>query len=359
MQAQVLQIRSITRIRRSQSLPVPGNVRVHLGQKVYTGDLLAEADISSSQVTVDVTRALGLSSYEDAESLIDRKAGEKLDEKDIIAETGGMFSKVIRTPAPGTIVSIQKGVVQIETGVRHLALEANYPGTVTEIRKNQKIYVEDNGSLIQAVWGNGRVAAGPLSTAGESHQSALSPNSFGIENRGTIVVGGLCVDEATLNQAAALPIGGLILGSMPSRLIAAAEKQSYPVILTDGFGLMGMNELAFRLLSTNTGRETTINACRMDLRNGIRPEVFIPLPVDAQPVNEFGEYKAGQLVRENAYPHAGQIGMIEKISTASVLLPSGLRAAAAEVKFNQEKRIVPLANLEVISIESEVSAETK
>jgi len=89
MQAQVLQIRSITHIRRSQSLPVPGNVRVHLGQNVFTGDLLAEVDIPTSHVSVDVVRALGLSSVAEAEELIKWKVGETLEEKEIIAETGG------------------------------------------------------------------------------------------------------------------------------------------------------------------------------------------------------------------------------------------------------------------------------
>ena len=112
-------------------------------------------------------------------------------------------------------------------------------------------------------------------------------------------------------------------------------------------------------VSTSHGRETTVNAVQLDLENGIHPEAFIYLPVEAQPVNEFCEFQAGQWVRLTAYPYAGQTGTIEKISPASALLPSGLRAQAAEVKLGQEKRIIPLANLEVISIESEVSAETK
>lgn len=358
MHAQVVQIRSITRIHRSQSLPVPGTVRVHLGQKVITGELLAEANVASSHVAVDVTRALGLSSADDAADLIQRKVGEHLEEKDIIAETGGLFSRVIRTPAPGIIVAIQKGVVHIQTGTNHLQLEARLPGTVIEIYKNQRISIEGNGSLIQAVWGNGKVASGPLVAAVQEPRSALTPNSFGIEMRGEIVIGGSCVDETTLVQAASMPIGGLILGSMPSRLISAAEEQPYPVVLIDGFGLQGMNELAFRLLSTSGGREASVNAGKTDWRYGTRPEVFISLPVEAEPMMGYMDYRVGQLVRATTYPHAGEIGRIEKISKTTVLLPSGLRAAAAEVKFNQENRIVPLANLEVISIESEVSAET-
>ena len=97
MQAQVLNIRPIARIRRSHRLPVPGNVLVRPGQKVSSGDLLAEVDLPIAQATVDVVRALGLSSPQEAEQLIQHKAGERLEEKDIIAETGGLFSRVIRT----------------------------------------------------------------------------------------------------------------------------------------------------------------------------------------------------------------------------------------------------------------------
>jgi len=75
---------------------------------------------------------------------------------------------------------------------------------------------------------------------------------------------------------------------------------------------MGMNAFAYRLLSTNHGREVTVNAVQSDMRKGIRPEVFIPLPVEAQPANEFREFKPGDWVRVTAYPYAGQIGQLEK-----------------------------------------------
>lgn len=358
MQAQVLQIRSITHIRRSQSLPVPGNVRVHLGQNVFTGDLLAEVDIPTSHVSVDVVRSLGLSSAAEAEELIKWKVGETLEEKEIIAETGGMFSRLIRTPAPGKIISIEKGVVLIETGKRHETLTARFPGTITTIQKNQRISIEASGSLVQGVWGNEENAMGLLVNLVNAPDGALSPSSFGLEARGTIGLGGICVDEATFQQAASLPVAGLILGSMPARLIPAARKMPFPILVTDGFGLMGMNAFAYRLLSTNHGREVTVNAVQPDMRKGIRPEVFIPLPVEAQPANEFREFKPGDWVRVTAYPYAGQTGQLENITSGTMVLSSGLRAQAAHVKLNQENCTVPLANLEVISIESEVSAET-
>lgn len=359
MQAQVLNIRPVARIRRSHRLPVPGNVLVRPGQNVSSGDLLAEVDLPIAQVTVDVVRALGLASPQEAEQLIQHKVGERLEEKDIIAETGGLFSRVIRTPAPGLILSINDGSVLIETQTRHIALEARLPGLVTEIKKNQRIVIESNGALIQGTWGNGKVGSGLLVNKCDTRDSALTPANLGLDMRNSILVAGTCTDEATLNQAAQVLIAGLIIGSLPSRLIAAAEKQPFPILVTDGFGLMGINEIAYQLLSTNEGRETSISAVPMDARKGIRPEIVIALPVEGQSFDEAREYAPGQTVRVNAYPYAGETGIMEKVFTANVLLPSGLRAPAAEVRINQVKKLIPLVNLEVISIESELSAETK
>jgi len=359
MQAQVLDIRPIARFRRSHSLPVAGNVLVRPGQNVSSGDLLAEVDIPVSQVTVDVVRTLGLASSQEAEELIQHKVGERLEDRDIIAETGGLFSRVIRTPAPGLILSIQDGKVMIETKTRHVALEARIPGTVAEVQRNRKIIIEGNGTLIQGAWGNGKIGRGPLVNKVSGREAALNPSNLAIEARGGIVLAGSCVDALTLDQAAEAHIAGLIVGSIPSRLIPAAESQPYPILVTDGFGLMGMNQLAYQLLSTNLGREASISALPMDQRKGTRPEVVIALPVDGQIFDGICEYKPGQMVHINAYPYAGQTGIIEKVSPANALLPSGLRAPAAEVRIDQVRKVIPLANLEVISIESELSAETQ
>ncbi len=358
MQAQVLDIRPIAKFRRSHSLPVPGNVLVRQGQSVSTSDILAEVDIPVSQVTVDIVRALGLSSKQEAEELIQHKVGERLEEKDIIAETGGLFSRVIRTPAPGLILAIQDGCVMIETKTRHVALEARIPGLVVEIQRNRKIVIEGVGTLIQGAWGNDKVGYGPLVNKASEREAALVGDAFAIDVRGSIVLAGTVLDSTILEQAAAAGIAGLIAGSIPSRLIPAAQAQPYPILVTDGFGIMGMNQLAYQLLSTNEGRDAAINATPMNQRKGVRPEVVIPLPVDGQMFDGFCEYQAGQMVHINAYPFAGQTGIIEKVSLSNTLLPSGLRAPAAEVRIDQVKKVIPLANLEVISIETELSAET-
>lgn len=359
MQAQITQNRPLANFRRSQELPVAGTILVRTGQKISVGDPLAEAVLPTGHALVDVTRSLGLETAKQAEELIDRKIGEQLGEKDIIAETGGMFSNVIRTPAPGTIISIHNGVVLIETRSETVKLNAQVPGTVVDIIGNRKIVIEINGALVQGIWGNGKMGRGPLVNRAETPDAALVSGSLDMAARGAVVMAGYCNDENVLDLAAHLPVAGLILGGMPARMIAAARNQPYPILLLEGFGLLPINPAAFALLRTNTNREISINACDSDPFTGTHPEAVIALPADGEPLKEQVEYTAGQLVRVTAYPYFGQTGMIEKVLPGNTLLVSGLRAQAAQVRFIDESRIIPLSNLEIISFETQVSTETE
>lgn len=359
MQAQITQVRPLATFRRSQSLPVAGTILVRQGQRVSVGDPLAEAVVPTRHALVDVTRALGLASVKEAEELIDRKIGEKLGEKDIIAETGGTFSKVIRTPAPGTILSIQNGVVLIETEARTVQLTAQFPGVVAQIGGNRQIVLEVSGALVQGVWGNGKAGRGPLVNRAETPDAALASPGLDMAARGAVVMAGYCVDETVFDLAAHLPVAGLILAGMPARMIEAARTQPYPILLLEGFGTPSINLPAYTLLRTNLNREISINACEADRFTGVRPEAVIALPVDGEPLKDQVDYEAGQQVKVTAYPYCGQTGTIEKLLPGSTLLPSGLRAAAAQVKFTEESRIIPLSNLDVISFEPQVSGETE
>ena len=60
-------------------------------------------------------------------------------------------------------------------------------------------------------------------------------------------------------------------------------------------------------------------------------------------------FAVGQQVRTRRSPHAGMIGTISVLPSGLSLLPSGLRAPAAEVKLeNGESVLLPLVNLEVV-----------
>jgi hypothetical protein len=112
-----------------------------------------------------------------------------------------------------------------------------------------------------------------------------------------------------------------------------------------------MNSAAYKLLSTNAKREITVNAEVYDRYTGARPEIIIPLPTSSDPPmpNETETFAVGQQVKMRRPPAMGMIGSIVAIKPGLTVLPSGLRAQAAEVKLeNNEMVIVPLINMEVV-----------
>jgi hypothetical protein len=169
--------------------------------------------------------------------------------------------------------------------------------------------------------------------------------------RGSVILGGQVRDVETLKAAAELPVRGLILSSMPSSLLQVAYQMRFPIMVTEGFGAIPMNSAAFKLLTTNNKREATVNAEHFDRYTGSRPEVIIPLPISSEPdePTPYESFGAGQQVRMRRPPNAGMIGTISNLLPGLSLLPSGLRAPAADVKLeNGENVTVPLVNLELV-----------
>ena len=144
---------------------------------------------------------------------------------------------------------------------------------------------------------------------------------------------------------------GLIVGTLFPSLISVAREMRYPIVLTEGFGMLPMNAAAYRLITTNAKREVTLNAEAFDRYSGARPEIIIPLPASTPPAvpHDVEVFAPGQTVRLRRQPAAGQIGTITNLHGGLAGFPSGLRAAAAEVKLeNGEQMLIPLVNLEVV-----------
>lgn len=351
MYPQMTQIHPLTLIRRNRLLPVPGEVSVRPGQKVNPTDVVAEASIPSRHYLVDVSRVLGARTTADAEKLIIRKSGDVLEKNDIIAETGGMFSRVIRTPGPGRIVSIHKGRVLIEAESEQVTVMAGLAGKVSQVIADRGVAIETFGALVQGVWGNSRIGYGPLMVDEASVEGELLSSALGVTARGTVILAGTCSTEEILQMAVDVEIGGLILGSMSSQLVPSAQVVHFPVILLNGFGTAGLDEISRRILVTNAGREVSINAMKWNRLTGDRPEIYIPLPTEGQPYETESTFSVGQKVRVHSGAYAGRIGKIDQILPGLTPLPNGLRARAAKVRFDQRSgEIFPLVNLDVVQL---------
>lgn len=350
MLAPVHHIIGLTSIVRERLLPASGTVIARLNQKVGPADVIAEMDWAREHVLLDVARILG-ETPNAADRLIKCKINDRLAAKAVIAVGRGVFQRSVRAPREGRVVAVGGGQVLMESGESKIELRAGIPGTVIEIIPNRGALIQTSGALVQGIWGNSRIDSGTLVNIAEKPDGVLTSARLDVSLRGAILLACIVKDAETLQTAADLPIRGLILSSLSPSLIQTAREMRYPIIVLDGFGSLPMNSAAFKLLSTNAKRDVTINAEGYDRYTGARPEVIIPLPIasDPPPLHEVETFAVGLQVRMRRPPAFGMIGSIVMVKPGLTLLPSGLRAHAAEVKLESgETVLVPLVNLEVV-----------
>ena len=350
MQAPVNHIIGLTSIVRERLLPVSGTVLVRLNQKVSPNDVIAETNWAREHVLLDVAGALRVNPNV-ADRLVKYKVDDRVVASAEVAVGKGLFPRSVRAPREGRVVAVGGGQVLLEVGETKVELRAGIPGTIIEIIPNRGAIIQTAGSLIQGVWGNGRIDSGLLVNIAEKPDGVLTIARLDVSLRGSILLAGMVKDAETLQAAAELPVRGLILSSLYPSLIQQAREMRYPIMVTDGFGPLPMNSAAYKLLSTNAKREVTVNAEVYDRYTGARPEIIIPLPISSSPpaLREAETFAPGLQVRMRRPPAMGMIGLIVAIKPGLTLLPSGLRAQAADVKLeNDEMVVVPLVNLEVV-----------
>lgn len=340
---------ALTNIRRARILPVRGQVHVRQHQKVGAADVIASGNPGNEHLLLDVRRALNIRTAEQLEDALQCKAGDRVKKEDILAESGGMFRRVVRSPVNGQVVAIIAGQIFIEAQSQSIEVFAGVAGTVIDVIPERGAILETDGALVQGVWGNGKANQGMLLAPAQSPEEAVGRQTLDMSMRGAVLLAGWCEDPETFKIGAELPLRGLILGSMTADLIQAAQSVDYPVIVLDGFGAFPMNNQAYKTLASNEKRDVCLNASPWDAFTGERPEVVIPLPADGEPAVEVSEIKAGKIVRVVNMPFLGKIGVVVETPVAPATLPNGLRALAAIVRLeNSELVSIPLANLDVL-----------
>jgi len=350
MLTSITHILPLAQIRRQRFLPVAGTVLVRAGQEVKADEVIARADINPEHISLNVERGLGVPKNKVADYL-KRDIGDDIPEGGVIASRSGVITRDIRAPRAGKLVAVGGGQVLLQVSNRPYELLAGIPGTVLEVKADMGAVIQTAGAWIQGVWGNGRLSVGALHMVAEGSDQSLTSEQLDPTLTGKILLASYCGEQRALELGVELQLKGLILGGLATRLLPVAARAPYPIMVVDGFGKIPMNMAAYKLLSTNVKRETTLNAMVFNQFLGERPEVIIPLKSvenPPMPIN-ISQLKTSDRVRIIRAPFQGAVGTVNAILPGLTRFPSGLQVEATEVLLESgEKAVVPLANIEVL-----------
>jgi hypothetical protein len=339
---------ALTKIRRRRIFSGDGDILVKVGQKVSPTDIIAYTYPNQKFVILNIRKLLNLNNNEEARRAINLKVGDQLKSGEIIAGSQNVFSKAVQAPADSEVFAISGSQVVLRIQNDPEPLYAGFEAIVIELLPEQGVILENNGVLVQGVWGNQKIGSGLLVSVIESPEQELKRSQLEVKLKGSILLGGYCKDPEILKLTSELALKGLILTGIHPDLIQDIYKLQIPVILLEGFAPSPMNLRAFNLLKSNEKRETTINAV---YKKGMdeKPEIIIPVGAEGELPSGHIILKPGLVVRVNSGLHKGRAANIESIIKGTLNLENGIKTNCALINFSDEEQArIPLANLDIL-----------
>lgn len=336
-----------TRIERRRLLPVPGTVRVHVGDRVQPRDIVAEAQVAGPLCVLDVARELGISARAADRAI--RVAPNEQVALDALLASSRLGRRQLRAPFAGTVQGIEDGCILLRGEPELLTVSAYIPGQVVEIYPHRGVAIRTYGALVRGIWGAGEETEGPLVVMTEQPDQPLTWEKVGLRYRGTILVGGMIEDPRVLYRASQFRLHGLVVGSILPSLRPICERLALPLLITEGMGRIPMAAPLFELLHSCYGRPAVLSGSPNNGSDG--PEVIVPLVQadEAMPAVASRVLEVGARVRLTRPPYLGWVGHIVTLPDLPQETAIGTQAEGAEVRlFDGRKLFVPFGNLELL-----------
>jgi hypothetical protein len=348
VKAQVIPLASV---RHERTLPVPGDVLVHMGDRVEPTQVIAQTDLPGDFQILPIARLLGV-----PVSRIDRyqrvSLGDQVQQGQVVAKRRGLLGRPVKSPLDGTVKACVGGRMLIEEHPTPFELRAYVYGTVTEVLKDYGAVIETVGAVVRGVWGTGGESFGVLKCMAKDPDELLQGSAISPACQGAILIGGAGIDESVFEQVQGLQLRGIVVGGLAPELIPQVEHLSFPVIVTEGIGTVPMSRPVYRLLTVNEGREASINGRVQSQWSVVRPEVVIPLPAESPPPAQKASdasLTVGTQVRVVRAPYIGTVGKIVGLPSHARGIETGAKVYGAEIDIGQRDPIfVPVANLEIL-----------
>jgi biotin carboxyl carrier protein len=373
-----------------RALPLEGEVRVKVGDRVEADTVVAQTFMEGDAFPMKVAGMLG-AQPKDLPGLMLVKVGDAVRVGQPLARSKGIFG-MMRTEAASTAdgtvesVSDSTGMVIVRGPRQPIEVRAFVSGTVAEVLPREGAIVENAVALVQGIFGIGGEAHGPIAMACGSHEEELDADDILPAMRGAVVVGGARMTAAAIARArevgaAAIVSGGIddqdlrdFLGHDIGVAVTGSERMGITLIVTEGFGSIAMAARTFGLLASHAGRTASVNGATQIRAGVMRPEIVVPLGSDAAAGAgggtggtgassadapgaralaaggaTAGVLEVGTPVRVIRDPHFGVLGTVAALPERPAVLDSGSKARVLEVAVEGGARItVPRANVELI-----------
>ena len=344
------------------------------GDDVKADTIIARTFIPGDVHVVNVTGLLGIDAWETSEYML-KKEGEDVKEKEPIAMVKsffGLFKRYAYAPVSGTVERISDitGQVLIREAQIPLEVDAYIPGKVVETLSNEGATIETPAAFIQGIFGIGGERKGKLMMIAENPDEVLTAKQLASECNGRILVGGALVTRDALQRAIKVGAKGIVVGGIHDQdltsflgyqigiAITGEEDIPLTLIITEGFGKMGMSEKTFSLLREFDGKFVSINGATQIRAGVMRPEIVVPRPeLITEKIDEFKEKKKfleqglsrGTPLRIIRNPYFGALGVVSELPVPLQTIETESDVRVLEVELADGKHvIVPRANVEII-----------
>jgi hypothetical protein len=362
-----LRVAAETLVRRERRLPLKGQVCVAAGADVAPDSVIARCELPGNIQTVNLAAKLGVDPAVVGATLL-KPIGSAVARDEVIAEARAMFGLMrnrAEAPSDGTLESVSSVTGQLLVRERPIPVEvsAYVRGRVVEVLPDEGAIVESRVALVQGIFGVGGETYGALAIATPGPGDALEVSHLKPEHRGAVVVGGRHVSHETVLRARALGVRAIVVGGFDDRdlrellgrdlgvAITGQEDLGITLVLTEGFGHIGMAERTWALLSAHAGSIASVSGATQIRAGVLRPEILVPLGSEAgssPPESGGGSLELGTVVRVIRQPWFGRLGRVVELPAELGALDTEARVRVLVVEFadDRSRATVPRANVE-------------
>jgi hypothetical protein len=363
-----LKIVSKTLVEKDRKLPLLGEVRVKKGDKVKAESVVASTNLPGNVFMVNIANLLSIEPHE-IKDFLKKKEGDRVEKDDIIAETSGFFGffkSCVRSPIKGSIENLSTATGQAVLREPPIPVEvhAYVDGEIDDIYPNEGVKIKTTATYIQGIFGIGGEVTGLLEVVSSSPDAVLEKDDIKPVHAGKIIVGGSLVTAEALQKAIDVGVRGVIVGGYDAHdlkeflgydlgvAITGTEEKGITLVVTEGFGKIQMAHKTYELLKAAEGMKTSINGATQIRAGVIRPEVIIPLKVEAhdEQVHQGNNgMLVGTSVRIIRQPHFGEVAKVVNLPEKPVVIESEAKVRVVEIETTSGLKLtLPRANVEII-----------